>query len=431
MAFVYAAMRSSLFLILLPTLLWAEKVQVTHTNANVSTVKIAGEFNNWTPTDLIDTGGGVWRIELDLQPGVYGYKLILNDEPDWKLDEANPAIKVINKNTNSALIVRGPAQVRPASPEREWADKQGRKIKASFDSLTGDELTLKRGGQPLKLPLALLAPEDIGFAKGWSAAMQLAFPPQPATPIFQSHELHPNLKFSFKRPLSSALQKIADKGFDGGESKNPEVKELRLALMTPEGFDSTAKSWPIALIQNGSGDDDGSSIKHMDAYAAALTSAGWLVLAADPEPKAADDTHAVRWAALGGALEALAEEWPASKEWPVAVFAYSGGVWHGSAMAAKLIAEKRDLRGIWFGACKEDALTPNGETHKVMPKLQKTRLFLSNAQDDGLVTQKEIQDRAESLRKAGFKNSRFENAESGGHKPVADHLKAAAAWFVE
>lgn len=26
-------MRSSLFLILLPTLLWAEKVQVTHTNA--------------------------------------------------------------------------------------------------------------------------------------------------------------------------------------------------------------------------------------------------------------------------------------------------------------------------------------------------------------------------------------------------------------
>lgn len=424
-------MRHTLLLILLPSLLWAEKVQVTHSNANASTVKIAGEFNNWTPTDLIDAGGGAWSIELDLQPGVYGYKLIINDEPDWKMDEANPAIKVINKNANSALIVRGPAKEKPVMPEREWADKQGRKIKAAFESLVGEELTLSRAGQPLKLPLNLLAPEDIGFAKGWSAAMQMAFPSEPATPVFQGEELYPKLKFIFKASLSSELQKLADKGFEAGESKNPEVKQCRLALITPERFDADAKTWPVAIIQNGSGDDEGSSIKHMDAYAAALVNAGWLVLAADPEPKANDDTHAVRWAALAAALESMGLEWPASKEWPVAVFAYSGGVWHGSAMAAKLIAEKRDLRGIWFGACKEDALTPNGETHKVMPKLQKTRLFFSNAQDDGLVTQKEIQDRAESLRKAGFKNSRFENAESGGHKPAADHLKAAAAWFME
>ncbi len=424
-------MRHTLLLILLPSLLWAEKVQVTHSNATASTVKIAGEFNNWTPTDLIDAGGGAWSIGLDLQPGVYGYKLIINDEPDWKMDEANPAIKVINKNANSALIVRGPAKEKPVMPEREWADKQGRKIKAAFESLVGEELTLSRAGQPLKLPLNLLAPEDIGFAKGWSEAMLLAFPAEPATPVFQGKELYPKLKFSFKVPLSSALQKIADKGFDGAESKNPEVKEARLALITPERFDAAAKSWPIAIIQNGSGDDEGSSIKHMDAYAAALANAGWLVLAADPEPKPNDDTHAVRWAALAAALESMGMEWPSSKTWPLAVFAYSGGVWHGSAISAKLVSEKRDLRGVWFGACKEDALTPNGETHKVLAKLQKTKLFLSNAQDDGLVTQKEIQDRAESLRKAGFKNSRFENAESGGHKPAADHLKAAAAWFME
>ena len=424
-------MKTLIALLLLPTLLCAEKTTFSYTDSKPVSVKLAGEFNNWTPTDLTDSGGGSWSIELDLQPGVYGYKLIINDEADWKLDDTNPAIKVINGNSNSALIVRGPEKLPPMNPEREWADKQGRKIKAAFVSLDADQVTLSRAGQPVKLPLAMLSPEDAGYAKGWGEAMRQAFPPPPPPASFQGKPLYPRLKFTFKAPLSEALKKIADKGFDGTESKNPDVTGCRIGLFMPAQFDYTAKTWPVAIIQTGSGDDDGSSIKHMNYYAAALADAGWLVLAADPDPKQTDDHHGVRWAALAGALEALGTEWPASKEWPLAIFAYSGGVWHGSALAAKLISEKRDLCGIWFGACKEDALTPNGNTHKVSVKLQKTRLYLSNAQDDGLVTQKEIKDRAEALKKAGFKNSRFENAESGGHKPVPEHLKQAAAWFLE
>ncbi|MEQ1750423.1 MAG: glycogen-binding domain-containing protein, partial [Prosthecobacter sp.] len=391
-------MRLLTAILLLPTLLCAEKITFKYTDSKPTTVKLAGEFNNWTPTDLTDAGGGAWSLDLDLQPGIYGYKLVINDEADWKLDDTNPAIKVINGNSNSALIIRGPEKALPPMPERDWADKQGRRIKAAFVSLDADQVTLTRAGQPVKLPLAMLSPEDAGYAKGWGEAMRLAFPPPPPRASFQGKELTSKLKFTFKAPLSDALKKMADKGFDGTESKNPDVVECRIGLFLPAQFDYSAKSWPIAIIQTGSGDDDGSSIKHMNNYAAALADAGWFVLAADPEPKQTDDHHGVRWAALAGALEALGQEWPASKEWPLALFAYSSGVWHGSAIAAKLISEKRDLRGIWFGACKEDALTPNGDTHKVSVKLHKTKLYLSNALDDGLVTQKEIKDRAESLR---------------------------------
>jgi 1,4-alpha-glucan branching enzyme len=54
-------------------------------------VNLAGEFNNWSPTDTkMEKGGdGIWRVNLNLKPGVYEYKFVI-DGGTWIGDPKNP-----------------------------------------------------------------------------------------------------------------------------------------------------------------------------------------------------------------------------------------------------------------------------------------------------------------------------------------------------
>jgi 1,4-alpha-glucan branching enzyme len=71
-------------------------------------VRIAGDFNNWTPEPACDFGrdeNGVWSKVIHLNPGLYQYKLIIDDK--WTTDPNNP-IKVQSPfgGSNSVLVVR-------------------------------------------------------------------------------------------------------------------------------------------------------------------------------------------------------------------------------------------------------------------------------------------------------------------------------------
>jgi 1,4-alpha-glucan branching enzyme len=52
-----------------------------------SHVQLAGDFNGWNPTShpLTRQDGGWWEIDLDLEPGIYQYKLVVDGE--WVLPE--------------------------------------------------------------------------------------------------------------------------------------------------------------------------------------------------------------------------------------------------------------------------------------------------------------------------------------------------------
>lgn len=48
---------------------------------DAETVALAGEFNNWSPeADPMERVGGGWRRQLELEPGHYGYKYIIDGE---------------------------------------------------------------------------------------------------------------------------------------------------------------------------------------------------------------------------------------------------------------------------------------------------------------------------------------------------------------
>lgn len=80
--------------------------------ANVSTVQLAGEMNDWTPKKTpFNKDGDKWKASVDLNPGTYQYQLVVDDK--WILDPANPT-KVDNNNGGfNSLFSAGSS----------WADK--------------------------------------------------------------------------------------------------------------------------------------------------------------------------------------------------------------------------------------------------------------------------------------------------------------------
>lgn len=74
-----------------------------------SRVYLAGCFNGWREEEipLTETAPGSFEVTIDLEPGVYQYKFIVDGQ--WTLDPENPNITVNGMGTlNSLLKVEEP-----------------------------------------------------------------------------------------------------------------------------------------------------------------------------------------------------------------------------------------------------------------------------------------------------------------------------------
>ncbi len=71
-------------------------------------VALAGSFNNWNQSQtLLAREGDQWVSRIDLAPGKYTYKFIVDGQ--WMTDPANPDTEDDgNGNTNSVLVVKAP-----------------------------------------------------------------------------------------------------------------------------------------------------------------------------------------------------------------------------------------------------------------------------------------------------------------------------------
>jgi hypothetical protein len=75
-----------------------------HPNARV--VAVAGSFNDWNQSQVLcGKEGDEWVCRIDLAPGKYTYKFIIDG--DWILDPANPDTEDDERgHTNSVLVVK-------------------------------------------------------------------------------------------------------------------------------------------------------------------------------------------------------------------------------------------------------------------------------------------------------------------------------------
>ncbi len=68
-------------------------------------VALAGTFNNWEPRAMIKDTDGLWRLSVNLTPGTYQYRFLVDTE--WREDPANPN-KTINEYGSFNSIVEVP-----------------------------------------------------------------------------------------------------------------------------------------------------------------------------------------------------------------------------------------------------------------------------------------------------------------------------------
>ncbi|MFH1689709.1 MAG: glycogen-binding domain-containing protein [Candidatus Eisenbacteria bacterium] len=79
-------------------------VEFTFDDPSAGSVSLAGDFNNWNMNaqPLTQDADGVWRVVVDLEPGEYEYKFVVNGS-EWIADPENP--KVVGDYGNSGVTI--------------------------------------------------------------------------------------------------------------------------------------------------------------------------------------------------------------------------------------------------------------------------------------------------------------------------------------
>src|SRR5918997_606234 len=77
-------------------------------HAEARVVALAGSFNDWNQSQLLfGREGDEWVCRVDLDPGVYSYKFVVDG--NWLLDPSNPATQEDEAgNVNNVLEVKPP-----------------------------------------------------------------------------------------------------------------------------------------------------------------------------------------------------------------------------------------------------------------------------------------------------------------------------------
>jgi Glycogen recognition site of AMP-activated protein kinase/Domain of unknown function (DUF3471) len=77
-------------------------------HADAQVVALAGSFNDWNQSQLLfGREGDGWACRLDLDPGVYTYKFVVDG--NWLLDPSNPSTQEDEAgNVNNVLEVKPP-----------------------------------------------------------------------------------------------------------------------------------------------------------------------------------------------------------------------------------------------------------------------------------------------------------------------------------
>lgn len=122
---------------------------VTYQGTVGQQVFIAGEFNGWSPTatPMNHEGNGVYRAPLRLQPGLYGYKLVVDG--NWQLDPGQPYRVYDNRIENSGLRVadcRKPVlRVESATSSRAAMGQGTITVRLRYDPRAAGPLASVRG----------------------------------------------------------------------------------------------------------------------------------------------------------------------------------------------------------------------------------------------------------------------------------------------
>ena len=131
-------------------------------------VLFASEHNGWKPLPMTKNESGVWHIELELEPGEYGYKFV-DGTPNSKLTVSASAPK-----PESEGEIESPTEAPANLPEtevRDWKDSiSGKTIQARLVGIRGRTVVLQIEDQRYPIRIERLRPSDQEYIESMRAA---------------------------------------------------------------------------------------------------------------------------------------------------------------------------------------------------------------------------------------------------------------------
>jgi predicted esterase len=226
--------------------------------------------------------------------------------------------------------------------------------------------------------------------------------------------------------LPAEVRMLAGQG--GRPSK---VKQALVSVAWPPGFEA-GRDWPVLVVNATSDPGYNSSRGLAAAYRSAATAAGWVVVAADPEPGVTqdDDQLTLRYALDVAALAALQGRWRGAEKPLLAFAGFSGGAKYTGWMAALFHSQGARVAGAYMAGVNQDALGDAARKFGLAKdaSFRSLPVFLQGGTDDNVATPAQHRRVQAELRDAGFQHVRLEFV-PGGHAVDASLMKGALEWF--
>ena len=210
------------------------------------------------------------------------------------------------------------------------------------------------------------------------------------------------------------------------------VTQALVSVAWPPGFDA-ARDWPVLVVNATSDPGYNSSRALAVAYRAGAAAAGWVVVAADPEPGVPqdDDQLSLRYALDAAALAALQGRWRDADKPLLAFAGFSGGAKYTGWLAALFHGQGARVAGVYMAGVNQDAF--GDAVRKFGQKdgaIRQVPVFLQGGLKDRVATPAQHRRVEFDLRDAGFKRVRLEFV-PGEHAVDAAPLQGALAWFAD
>lgn len=229
----------------------------------------------------------------------------------------------------------------------------------------------------------------------------------------------------FRVELPAELRELAGRG--GNPSP---VRHVLVSVALPPDFDA-ALEWPVLVVNATSDPGSNSSRQLLQAYREAAAKAGWIAVAADPEPAVsqADDQLTLRFALDLAALLALQPHWKDAGRAPLAFAGFSGGAKYSGYLAALFRRQGARLAGVYMAGVNQNAFGEAARQSGVLDDdLREVPVFLQGGTRDRVATPAQHRAIESDLVRDGFRHVRLEFV-PGGHAVDAAPLAEALRWF--
>jgi len=228
----------------------------------------------------------------------------------------------------------------------------------------------------------------------------------------------------FNVELPNELRSMAGRG------KLSHVMHALVTVAVPTGMD-VGRDTPLLVVSATSEPGNESSRRLLRDYADAATSAGWMIVAADPAESVTfeQDDVPMRLALNTAALAVVARQWPEAGKAPLAFGGFSGGAKYSGWLAAAFASQRRTVIGIYLAGINQNTVLDGATQFGVLDAaFKRTPVFLQVGDRDDIATPGDHEALASELRRAGFRSVRIETF-AGKHEVEAELLRTALLWF--